>query len=327
MSANTHPPTKPWLSLQAQVDLLKSRGMRIDDESLAIQYLSRIGYYRMSGYAYPFRQHNPNYQADTNCNQRLSSFEKDTCFSDVVDLYIFDKKLRLLVMDALERIEISMRFEVAHLLGQKNTLAYQRPNLFDKRFAISNNGSKSNYQIFIENHDKCVKRSKEEFITHHKEKNHDLPIWVACEVWDFGMLSHLFAGMMPDDQKVIAEKFGLKHAKTLASWLQSLSILRNLCAHHSRLWNKSFKVKPKLSGEELLTWTEHFRSNVHSSGRVFLLLCVCTHMLKVICPNSEWANRLLIHLKTFPHIKHQEINLCAMGCCENWEKIIDGIVK
>lgn len=322
---------KPWLSLREQVSLLKSRGMTIDDESLAIRYLSRIGYYRMSGYSYPFRQHNSEYQANKSCNQRLDTFESGTHFGLIVDLYVFDKKLRLLIMDALERIEISMRFEMAYLLGEKNALAYQRPNLFDKHFSNSNKDQKSKYQIFTDNHNKCVERSKEEFIKHHKRKNYDLPIWVACEVWDFGMLSHLFSGMKPMDQTVIASKFGLHQGKTLASWLQSLSILRNLCAHHSRVWNKGLAITPKLPDDNLLRWIDEFRGSdadaKRRAGRVFLLLCICTHMLKNICPNSEWADRLMAHLKTFPQIQHTEINLCAMGSCGNWEQIIMDIAK
>ena len=234
-------------------------------------------------------------------------------------------------MDALERIEISMRFEIAYLLGEKNALAYQRPNLFDKQFLNSKTVSKSKYQIFIENHDKCVERSKEEFIKHHKLKNYDLPIWVACEVWDFGMLSHLFSGMRFIEQTTIANKFGLQQGAALASWLRSLSILRNLCAHHSRVWNKGLAITPRLPSE--ISWTSKFTGNGNDpdekrrAGRVFLLLCICTHMLKHICPSSQWNIRLIEHLKAFPNIQHDNINLCAMGSCGDWEQVLIEIAK
>lgn len=317
MNNNKNNNAKPWLSLQQQVELLKNRGMQIGDEILAMQYLSRIGYYRLSGYFYPFRKHTNNQSPSvSNRVQRRDDFENGVSFKDVVDLYIFDKKLRLLVIDALERIEIAMRFEIAYFLGEKDRLAYLKPRLFDQKFIRSNR-----YQTFIDNHNKCVSRSKEEFIKHHQNKGYDLPIWVACEIWDFGMLSHLFAGMKPLEQTVIANKFGLQQGRELESWLKSLSILRNLCAHHSRVWNKGLAIKPIIPNNSSITWLNHFQT-AQQHGRVFILLCVCTQMLKTICPNSSWRNRLIEHLKAFPAINHPEINLAVMGICNGWEETL-----
>jgi abortive infection bacteriophage resistance protein len=318
---------KPWKSLQEQVDLFKLRGMVITDEDLAKRYLSRIGYYRLSGYSYPFRQHNAVLSAGATHTQPIDTFEVGTNFSQVLDLYVFDKKLRLLIMDALERIEIAMRFEISHLLGKLNPEAHSRPGLFDQNFVMVNKSfPTTKYQDFMTKHQKNLKRSKgEDFVKHHIiTKRESLPIWVACEVWDFGMLSHLFEMMIRTQQTTIANKLGLARGEILVSWIISLSVLRNFCAHHSRVWNRSFGKIPKLPRDGSNKWDNNFPFNTTQLGRVFLLLCICAHMLRSICPNSKWVERLIEHLRSFPQINHPYINLGTMGCCGDWEKILRG---
>lgn len=317
---------KPWKSLQEQVDLLKLRGMLITDDELAKCCLSRIGYYRLSGYWYPFRERNPQFATGVTCNQRLDDFCHSISFTEVHDLYIFDKRLRLFIMDALERIEIAMRFEVSHVLGELNPEAHNRPKLFNQNFIkVAKNRSASKYEDFIAKHKKNLSRAKdEEFVKHHLAKSEPLPIWAACEVWDFGMLSHLFEMMKEPHQTAIANKFGLSRGEVLVSWIKSLSVLRNFCAHHSRVWNRGFGKIPKLPRDGSNNWDNNFPFSSMQIGRVFLLLCICAHMLRSINPNSKWATRLVEHLRTFPQISHPDINLCTMGCCGDWEKVLLG---
>ena len=125
---------KPWKSIQEQIDLLKSRGMLITDEALTKQHLSRIGYYRLSGYYYAFRKRIPVPNMPKLNKKVLDEFIPDVTLKDVVDLYVFDKRLRLLVVDALERIEIAMRSNIAHVLGEYDAVAYLNPLLFHNTF-------------------------------------------------------------------------------------------------------------------------------------------------------------------------------------------------
>ena len=117
---------RPWKSFAEQLELLKSRGMVVTDEAAALRYLERIGYYRLTAYWYPFRVFKLEQDPTTKVLRtvRTDQFVADTQFVDAVELYLFDKKLRLLVLDALERIEIALRVDIAYLLGQRNTFAH-----------------------------------------------------------------------------------------------------------------------------------------------------------------------------------------------------------
>ena len=121
------PIDKPWKSFIDQLALLKQRGLLVNNEPAALDYLERIGYYRLSGYWYSFRKLKITQDKDTG---KLSYFRHDefmdgSHFKDAVHLYVFDKKLRLLALDALERIELAIRVDIAHLLGEQNVYAHE----------------------------------------------------------------------------------------------------------------------------------------------------------------------------------------------------------
>jgi abortive infection bacteriophage resistance protein len=118
---------KPWKTMTEQLALLKSRGLQVDDETAALDYLARIGYYRLSGYWYPLREIDRAESAVQNKPIRTDNFISNSHFEDVVKLYVFDKRLRLLALDALERIEMAIRVDVAHLLGEQNACAHETP--------------------------------------------------------------------------------------------------------------------------------------------------------------------------------------------------------
>lgn len=114
---------KPWQSFPDQLQILKSRGLQVDDDEAALRHLARIGYYRLSGYWYPMRVTDKTASAREKRPVRLDRFVEGSRFEDVVRLYIFDAKLRLLALDALERIELAVRVDVAHLLGKYDPCA------------------------------------------------------------------------------------------------------------------------------------------------------------------------------------------------------------
>src|SRR5690554_3957501 len=128
---------RPWKSFPEQLELLKSRGMVVTDEAAALDYLERVGYYRLSAYWYPFRDFQVQQDPVTGqlVTARQDHFQANTQFVDAVHLYLFDKKLRLLVLDALERIEVAIRVDIAHLLGKRDVFAYQNVAEFHPKFA------------------------------------------------------------------------------------------------------------------------------------------------------------------------------------------------
>ena len=323
---------KPWKSYAEQLEQLIGRGMIISDRARALDYLKRIGYYRLSGYWFAFRERSePLCLLDEHGSKptkvrieriALDAFRLGASFQNAVDLYVFDKQLRLLVMDALERIEVALRVDVSHTLGQLDRFAYLKPELFHDEFSIKpgKNTKDTDHQKWLEKHKQLIKRSKEEFVTHNRDK-YGLPlaIWVACEVWDFGALSRLFNGMRAVEQDTIARQYGVSNGRVFATWLHSLNYLRNVCAHHSRLWNRNITVQPSLPASVELPWVRSFEANERVRARCFLLLNITRYLLGVINPRSSWPGRLKAHLQAFPDLSHLGLNLAGMGAPVGWE--------
>lgn len=317
---------RPWKTFDEQLTLLESRGMVVTDRGSALSYLERIGYYRLSAYWYPFRIFSFSQDSNTGLitSKATDKFAVNTQFINAVELYIFDKKLRLLVLDALERIEVSLRVDMAYLLGKQDTFAHQKIHCFHKKFAhkSTRNPLKNSFEVWQEKYSGLLSRSKEDFVKHYREKyGGNLPIWVAVEIWDFGAMSQLFSLMKVPDQSAIAVKYGVSDFKVFASWLRSLNYLRNLAAHHSRLWNRNIIDQPKLPKRGEIDWCEDFIGKPDLIAKPFLLLAITRHLLNVVCPNTSWDERLKTHLNDFPS-SHTEKNLSIndIGASENWER-------
>jgi abortive infection bacteriophage resistance protein len=325
---------KPWKTYEDQLEQLIQRGMIVTDRAKALHYLERIGYYRLSGYWYPFRERSGVYCPLTATNGKkfkrgntnrlvLDDFKTGASFQNAVELYVFDKKMRLLVMDALERIEIGLRVDISHSLGKKDPFAYLKPELLFDDFStkLDEKTGLSDHHQWLSKQATLISRSKEEFIKHNKAKyGFPLPIWVICEIWDFGTLSTLFAGMKEADQDAIASKYGVSNGRIFASWLRSLNYLRNVCAHHSRLWNRNIIDQPKLPKAGEVPWVDPFQNEAHLLARPFLLLCIAKHLLTIINPSSSWGQRLAALLLEFPDLQHVGLNLNGMGAVEGWEQ-------
>lgn len=302
---------KPWKSYAEQLAILKARDLKVTDDARALHYLERIGYYRLSGYWYPFRENDVN-----NPRLKQDNFKPGSTFEDAIDLYVFDKRLRLLALDALERIELALRVDISHLLGKKDVCGHVNPELFHGGFSkhVDKKSKTTQHQSWLKGFDKKVSRArKEPFIAHYQKKyNGQLPIWVACEVWDFGSLSHIFAGLTLKDQQTIAEKYGTlamsgkdsRHTP-LQKWIRSLNFIRNVSAHHSRLWNVSMT---EMSAPISLDYWQDINPE-----RCFFYFCVMQQILKTICPNSTWGDRVLTLLEEMPIPQNNSVNWQGMG--------------
>lgn len=325
--------SKPWKSFDEQLLQLQARGLRIDDWNLAREHLDRIGYYRLSGYWYSFREqwgkHCPlNDQSGKPSKVAViehavqENFKEGACFQDAVKLYVFDKQLRLLVLDALERIEIALRVDISHTLGQWDSFAYLKPEYFHSSFSrdLDPKTGLTPHHKWLSKHAELINRSKEEFVQHNR-KTYGLPlaIWVTCEVWDFGCLSTLFSGLREAEQDAIARQYSIRNGRVFASWLRSLNYLRNICAHHSRLWNRNIADQPKLPPDHEIIWVGAFTHDTHARARCFLLLCIVRHLLRTINPRSSWPERVRSHLANVPPLSHLGLNLGSMGAPLNWQ--------
>ena len=309
---------KPYLPPRDQVALLQKRGMQISDTRRAEECLSRIGYYRLSAYWYPFRKSRPPTNNEPqNRPVVISDFRPGTKFSDCIDLYVFDKKLRLHTLDALERIEVALRTDIALLLGRHHPEAHRHAPLLHGNFTkkIQQHGS-TDHQKWLAKLEDLTRNSKEEFAKHFKRKypGSFMPIWIAVELWDYGMLSYFFAGMRISDQDAIADKYGLSSGKTLKSWIRCLNVTRNLCAHHSRIWNKPLVITPApcKQGE----FPEFEALLPQNRSRYYGTALIMQFLLNKVNPSSSWGTRLAALMNELP--TNDIIDKSQAGFPVNW---------
>ncbi len=318
------PYTKPFLTIPQQIALLSQRGLVITNTNFATECLANIGYYRLSGYWYPLRQVRRVAGAGGVVKEKVEdNFKPGSTFDEVVNIYSFDRELRLIVLDILERIEVSFRTDLVIQLGQYGPWSYRDPANFDPMFdnVIFPGRRKTLFKEFLDDFDnKTVPRSKAEFVTHFKNNYlGSLPIWVASELWDFGTLGVIFKGMKEVDKIAIASKYGLSKADVIASWIQSFSHTRNICAHHSRLWNKPPVKQPKLPSIVDVPDLSHLHTDRFASQRLYASLAVARYLQKRINPTSSWSIRLSDHVRNFP--ASQSLNFLSMGYPQSWETL------
>jgi abortive infection bacteriophage resistance protein len=309
---------KPYLTVPQQRALLESRGMEISDASKADEYLRRIGYYRLSAYWYPFRRI---VQLPDSSFRLDDTFKDGTQFRHATDLYAFDKGLRLIVLDAIERLEVSVRTEVALTIGRHGPRAHRDPSKVDKRFATAAPPrTQSMYSEWLRRLDDKEANSKEEFADHFRKKynGEKMPIWIAVELLDFGPLSIYVSGIRFADLQHISASYGIDRPHLLKSWVRSISALRNICAHHSRLWNKPLIDQPALTVPGEIEYLDHIALIDGCNRRIYAALAIIQFLLKQISPRSKWADRLKAHMATFPDAPN--ITIADMGFPANWEE-------
>jgi abortive infection bacteriophage resistance protein len=284
---------KPPLTFNAQADLLISRGLVADQDQL-VDKLRAVNYYRLSGYLYPYL--NPN-----------GIFKEGTTLKDVWRRYTFDRQLRLLVLDAIERVEVSIRtslvYHHCHAFGAFGYLkGTSLPNLEKNSFLI--------LQSKLRN---SVEQSKAVFVIHFKQKYGDmhseLPLWILAELMSFGMMFTLFRGVEKQIKRNIANDYGIAFG-VLESWLYSLNAIRNICAHHGRLWNRVLGIKPMVPAKD-----RKWHSPVQvANDRMFCILTLLKYMLGYVAPDSKWDQRLI---RLFN--EYEDIPKRPMGFSENWK--------
>ena len=289
--------SKPALTFPQQADLLISRGL-IGDRDLMIERLTSVNYYRLTGYWYPFR--NPD-----------DTFHTGTTFEQVWDRYVFDRRMKLLVMDAIERIEICVRTQLAYQHSHQHG-----PMAYAVNAATLPNLNSSKYAEFIAHVEEETKRSREPFVEHFKIKygTHQkyLPVWMVTEILSLGTVLSFFRGVDQKTKQDVAALFRVPD-RVFDSWLLALNTVRNICAHHSRLWNRELRVKPLMPADRKFPdW--HVPVKVDNS-RLFGILTICRHCLRHIAPQTHWQQRVRALIEEFPAIP-----MPNMGFPRDWEK-------
>ncbi len=288
---------KPTLTVEEQINLLKSRNLVIEDTEETRFILSNISYYRLSSYLYPFR-----IPRDEN-----QSFYKGTNFNDAMKVYSFDRKLRIMLFGVIERFEIAFRTQFIHQMATKyNKYWYLNPRLFDDCTKFVN---------ITDSFKKEFRQSKEVFVKHYKKKYSEPefpPSWMGLEIFTFGQISNHFRNLKSfKDKKDIAKYFNI-NSKVFESWLHSIVYLRNICAHHSRLWNRTLGIKPKLpkSNKGMRDSFSFIRND-----KVFVLISILKYFLDIIHPKNSFKEKLIELLEEYPNI-----NIGKMGFPKGWSK-------
>lgn len=284
--------------------------MLISEPDKAEHCLHRVGYYRLSAYWYPFRQFGPK------PDERQDVFLEGTSFDTIFDLYVFDKRLRLLFLDALERIEIALRTDIALILGRHDPWSYRKARFLDGKFVQGRRGP--SHGDWLGRFDEQANRSKEEFAVHFRRKYPDdpLPIWIAVELMDFGTLSILYSGMRTPDRRDLASRYGIERPEIAESWIRTLNFIRNVCAHHARLWNTPLKEYPRMPKAGELPAFDHLLERGEARGRLYAAVCIARHFLGVINPTTSWPDRLAALMTELPEDPH--VKLSAAGFPDNW---------
>lgn len=285
--------SKPATTHAEQVEKLQQRGMVIDVEN-AEMHLKHINYYRLGAYWLPFE-----------IDHATHKFASGTCFSAILNLYHFDRKLRLLLLDAIERIEVSVRAQWAYCLAHHHSPhAHLDRTLAYKDFLWQQNISKVTEE---------VERSDETFIRHLRNTYSESlpPAWAVCEVISLGLLSRLYNNLKPmKTRRAIADIYQADQ-KVFQSWLHHLSMVRNVCAHHARLWNREFTITPELPRNKPFKVA---KESVENSRKIYNTLIIILHCMDQIDKNHDWRKNLKKLI-----IDHG-ISTEAMDFPKNWQE-------
>lgn len=275
---------KKPISYQELIKKLLGRGLCIDNEETAEIHLGNIGYYRLIGYGLPFER----FSEDE--GKRLGCYTVGTTFDHILNAYIVDQRIRILLLSAIEHIEVSVRNTISHTLSCKYNSAhwFMDQTLFKVSARFDHAG------LLREIHRSSGKKTpagsdKEklrEIFIHHYYNKYDTPeyppSWMVAEVLSLGSWSKVYEHLANSkDRKLISKKFDLPPA-TLQSWMHSLTFLRNVCAHHGRLFGRRLPLPP----------SKNKKLPLQEDNYLFNFICVVWHILKIIHPDSCWLDQL-----------------------------------
>lgn len=295
------PYSKPPLLLADQVqNLLINRGLHVANPILAEHCLSNINYYRLSAYLKALQIY-----GDPTHRYRVG-----TSLEQAMNIYRFDRKLRLLIFDEIERIEIAVRTQLMyHFSLEYGANWYENDSLY--RYSYQKGD-------FISILNKEFGKTTEIFIQHYFS-NYDSPLlppsWMALEIISLGQVSRLYKNLRSNvAKKAVANHFGVQEP-VLESWLETLSFIRNVCAHHARLWNKKMPKPPMIPSQRNISgkWVS-LLPDASKFNRGYLAFVIIRYLLQFIQPTSHFPQKLKQLLIDYPDVNNKSI-----GFPQNWE--------
>ena len=287
--------TKQPLSLLQQIETLRKRGLIIDDDHEAMIVLDRTSYFRLADYWRPM-------EADKNSH----IFKPNCHFSDIVAIYRFDTELKQVIFNTILQIEVAMRSKMIRFFSTNHdSFWFANEDLSEDAACFQSN---------IAHIRREIQRSQEEFITEHfakYDKPEFPPVWKTLEVLTLGTLSKLYTNFSDHAAKsLLAKDFGLPQHLILGSWLASITVLRNKCAHHARVWNRRYPVMPELPRKTTLPWITNY--NIHPY-KLYPQLCCIAYWINSIEPQNTFTQDIKALLE-----KYTIVNPTAMGFPAGW---------
>ncbi len=304
--------SKNPLSFDDQLNLLQNRGLIISDRDTAKTYLQEISYYRLSAYFLPYQK-------------KKDHFNQGVTFEQIMQTYSFDRDLRLLIFDCIERIEIAIRTQLIYSMALHYNDSHWQDNQSLFITPIYNKiGNKidpySDLQAIISK--AKTARTPEVFIKHYIETYSspaNPPSWMCFELLTIGELSHIYRGLKNNkDKKRVADFFDL-HRTVFKSWLHSITYVRNICAHHARLWNKDLAIEPDILLKPIGNWiTSPFQNN----KRTFYFISILKYLLQRANPENSLKEKLEAIFLKYPSVPIQFIGIPSDGNGNllNWKK-------
>lgn len=254
------------LSVEKQIENLKDLGLLISDENEISEFLNSVSYFRViKGFGIGLKDSS-------------GRFYTGVSFSDIKSLYLVNERLRHLVLENLETIEVNLRCRIANYFSCKyGSFGYKDPIYFVD----------ANYHTkFLEEVDaEICRNSRCGFVKNFKNNyiGGEIPFYALVELLSFGVLSKFFKNMLSDDKKNIAKGYGVTYTY-LESWFEHLAFIRNVCAHYGRLYNAIFPIRPML-------YKEFTQSHIRNDRLFASLLC----MKNLLSDKKKW-NEFVVKL-------------------------------
>ena len=284
-------------SLEEQIDLLKRRGLMIDDEAEAFAILERVSYFRLASYWRVMEE-----------DKAQHVFKPNSHFSNVLTLYRFDSELKSLVFNSIQRIEIAVRTRMI----QQFSMKYGSFWFMDKQLFASEDIFRKNLAILRN----AVERSIEDFVLEHFQRYDEPdmpPVWKSLELATLGILSRMYSNFADNAlKKQVARSFTIPQHEFMRNWLENLTVVRNICAHHARLWNNYTSIQLRLPHRLPYSWLTNF--NI-PEGRLYPQLCCIAYWLNSIDQKNTFVADFKALLTKYP-----TVDTAAMGFPRGWQQ-------
>lgn len=277
-------------TIDGQLEKLRERGCIIEDEAEARATLSTVNYYRLAYYFAIFLE-------DKN------KYREGTSFNKVVRIYDFDRKLRNLLLDVLEEIEVAMRAYVSNYHALKyGATGYMNSGSF---------GYSHRHQPFLSKIERIVEANGDSTIVLHHVQKYDgsFPLWAIMELFSFGMLNTFYCDMKPEDKDEIAEQYFGVSSRTLDNWLHCMGDLRNHCAHYHRLYANGFDQIPKQP--------KNLDRPIGNTVFDYVLIIKALY-----CRKNRWNDGFVRQFRRLLYDYRDVVDLEQIGFPENWEEML-----